>query len=124
MEWVKVVDLILRGVGVVGTIGSVLFGLAWWSLRRSMLTREDFAKYREDHAVMHAVIDSRLDEGVREFIRLNETLKHLPTKDDLGVLVIRVEQLTGEVRVATEVIRRVEAPVAVMVQSALESSHG
>jgi len=118
-EW-KGADLVLKVMGVVGPLLSLVFGWAWWSLRRAMVTHEQFALYREAHGEEHDELSERLSRGEERFARLETTLANLPTKDEVAGLRIEMERLSGDLRVASAILHRVEHPVRTMIQAALE----
>lgn len=120
-EWIKTAELVLKVLGVIGPLLSVIFGLAWWSLRKAVITQEQFAQYRTEHDTAHDHLEERLNRGENRFTEFEVMLKNLPTKDDVSELRIRMEVLTGEIRVATAVIQRVEHPVRTMIEQALEA---
>jgi len=122
MDWFKAGELALKVMGVIGTLLSLVFGWAWWSLRKAMVTHEQFAQYRDEHGEEHDELEGRLARGEERFARLETTLKNLPTKDEVADLRIKMERLSGDIRVATAILQRVEHPVRTMVEAALEDT--
>ncbi len=121
-NWFEAADLALKVMGVLGTLAGMVFGWALWSLRRAMVTHEQFAEFRASHGDEHDELTGRLARGEARFAQVEATLADLPTKNDIADLKIQMERLGGDIRVVTAILQRVESPVQDMVRGALEGN--
>ncbi|MBI2235397.1 MAG: DUF2730 family protein [Magnetospirillum sp.] len=109
LKWWPILVVLANGLGL------------WimWSLSKKFVPKADFDTFRSSHEEQHDELDEQLKEGELRFARLDERLGHLPTKDDLVGLRINIERLSGDIRVATAVLRKVEGPVDLVVENAM-----
>lgn len=103
MDWIEWVKMLAPAALTV-----IVAPLVRWSVKRGVgdqisealaPMREDIAVYREGHAQTHAAIAERLHDGEVRFARLDTTLGHLPTREDMeavsNVLAIMRADLSG-----------------------------
>lgn len=119
-EWIELARLVLEILGAVSTILVALFGWMHWSLRKEMVTKAEMAVYRNNHDEEHDELAARVAKGEARFTKMETLLASLPTKDDVADLRIKMERLSGDIRVVTAVIHRVEQPVRDIVSAALD----
>jgi hypothetical protein len=98
MDWGFGIDVAWKVGALLAGLGSILFAAAKWGSRKSFITREEFAEWLDRHDIEHDSIKTRLSRGDVRFTEVEATLRHLPTKDDLGKLSEAVATMTAEVR--------------------------
>jgi len=118
-EWIDLARLVLEALGAISTVLLGLFAWMHWSLRKEVVTKAEMARYQTDHEGEHDELTARLAKGEARFERVETLLSTLPTKDDVADLRIKMERLSGDIRVVTAVIQRVEQPVRDIVSGAL-----
>lgn len=94
-DWVGIAFKVAAALAVVL---SVVFGWALWSLRREVVTRQDFADWAKTHEDEHERLEDRLSDGDVRFARMETTLEHLPTKSDVEKVRSEVGQVAGAVQ--------------------------
>lgn len=91
----ELVDLVLKVGGAVSTALTILFGWLYWSLKKAVVTREDFSAWAKKHEQEHHDLEKRLADGDVRFTRMETTLTHMPTKDDVEDVRSEVAHVTG-----------------------------
>lgn len=115
-DWISLASPLID-IGLAGAAG--LFGWAWWSMRRVMATKTELACHIAQHGSVHDDLDGRLAAGEARFAKLEATLANMPSKDEVNALKVEMARLSGDIRVATAVLQRVEEPVRALTSGAL-----
>lgn len=105
-------------------VGGTLAGIglwARWSVHQQFVSHDAFDRFRNEHATHHDELEDRFREGDTRFTRLETALANLPTQAQFHDLSLGLERLGGEIKVVTEILKRVETPVRSMVEGALEA---
>ncbi|WP_142851010.1 DUF2730 family protein [Telmatospirillum sp. J64-1] len=106
-EWLKMALMIGGTAG--GAISTIC---AWiiWAMRREWVTKAELSVFQTRHAEQHAELDRRLQVAEVRFERLETSLRHMPTKEDLA-------QISEAVANVAAAISGIEATVRGMSQS-------
>jgi len=113
MDW----DLAAKWAPFVGA--TLVIPVARWGVKAGLVPRAEFDGFVEGHRQAHARVDDRLDAGDVRFERLETTLRHMPTKEDVEDLRRDVSELSGNVKALTatvEAMGRASAAVAEQLQ--------
>lgn len=103
-DWIEMLRL---GWEVLAAIAVVIFGVMNRNLRSAlqvMATKAELTAHKDDHDEEHRVLDNRLADGDVRFARIETTLNHLPTRQDLD----GINALLGKI---SENLARVDATV-------------
>lgn len=92
--WVDVAQFLITGA----------IGVYIYFVNRGDATNERITNMAEDY-------DERLDDHQGRISRVEETLRHMPTHDDLDVLKQDVSALKAETRGQTQLLERLEHTV-------------
>lgn len=98
MDW----DLVAKWAPFV--ISALVIPAARWGVKAGLVPRAEFDRFVEAHRLAHAQLEDRLDAGDVRFERLEVTLKHMPTKEDVEELRRDVSDLSGNVRALTATV--------------------
>jgi hypothetical protein len=105
---VGVLDILLRGQGLLVFVLTGAVGLAGWMLRAHILqVVADRTKGAASAEVVKA-LDDRLDAHDGRLARIETALRHLPTAEQMQALNLLVADLRGEVRASNAKLDGVE----------------
>lgn len=93
-----VIDVILRGQGLLVFLLGLLFAVAGWMLRAHILQIVAAQTAGKASADMVSEIDRRLDAHEGRLTSIETALRHLPTADQVQALRELFADLRGEVR--------------------------
>lgn len=98
MDW----DLLAKWGPFVFT--ALVVPAARWGVKAGLVPREEFDRFVESHRGDHRRLEDRLDAGDVRFERLETTLRHMPTKEDVEELRKEVSELSGNVKALTATV--------------------
>ena len=128
MDWeaAKAADLMLKIIASSGVILTAALGLAFRSLRRVVVTREEWQAATVTHEKEHDAINDRMADGELRFAKLDMMLSTLPTHQDVQRmtaqmidLALKVERLSGELNRVEAVMRTVKRDADILIDGHL-----
>lgn len=129
MDWeaAKAVDLVLKITASAGVILTAALGLVVRSLRREIVTRDEWMAKNAAHEKEHDELSGRLAEGELRFAKLDLLLSTLPTHQDIlrltsqmVDLALKVERLSGDLSRVEAVMRTVQRDANALIDGHLE----
>ncbi len=115
-EWM---DTAAQLGGLIGGLLGSAGALALWIARQTLVTKSDLQDQAVRHGEDHEELEARLAAGEARFARLEATLANLPSKDEISALKVEMARLSGDIRVVSAVLQRVEGPVRTLTEGAL-----
>lgn len=121
-DWIEITRFGLEMLGALATLGLTLLGFAHRALVREMVTKAEMASWRKEHDEEHETLSAQLARGEQRFVQLEGVLAGLPTANDVADLRIKIERLSGEIKVVTVLMERVEEPMRTIISGALSEA--
>ncbi|WP_142850968.1 DUF2730 family protein [Telmatospirillum sp. J64-1] len=126
-EWSEWLKMALMIGGTAGGAVSTICAWIIWAMRREWVTKAELSVFQTRHAEQHAELDRRLHAGEVRFERLETTLNHMPTKEDLdrisqqvGLIAANVQGIQSTVEGVNKAVAGLQDTVNTLVHIGLE----
>ena len=102
------VDIILRGQGLLVFLLGLVVAIAGWMLRAHILQIVAEQTRGKASAETVAALDERLDGHEGRLNSIEAALRHLPTADQIHSLTVAVADVRGDIRALSATVHGVE----------------